>query len=279
MIKCSCGTLSFLAPEVFQGTANAGPPLDVWSMGVILFALVSGRLPFEGPDLASSKRPRDAVIRARIMKCQYKLDESLSGECKDLLRRLLVMDPTERMTIPELFNHIWVRTTVPAHVIESYKYEHFPTSERLKGDKDSFPAAQVHPLSLPDSTSTRPGVASPLPAEALTRVSFIASFATLDNFGNQSAFSLRNAPCRDLLISQTAQRQWNRRSSLLPEDRVQTGPSMISQLRGLPKCLPSTLPPGPQPRETPKLFSQMTIFSPMALWTHFLERTVKRPTQ
>ena len=82
LVKSSCGTLSFLAPEVFRGTANAGPPLDVWSLGVILFALLSGRLPFEGPDLVGTKRPRDAVIKARIMKCQYKLDEQLSPEAK-----------------------------------------------------------------------------------------------------------------------------------------------------------------------------------------------------
>lgn len=82
VMKSSCGTLSFLAPEVFKGTANAGPPLDVWAMGVILFALLCGRLPFEGPDLIGTKRPRDAVIKSRIMKCQYKLDDNLGMEAK-----------------------------------------------------------------------------------------------------------------------------------------------------------------------------------------------------
>lgn len=82
MVKSNCGTLSFLAPEVFKGTANAGPPLDVWAMGVILFALLCGRLPFEGPDLIGTKRPRDAVIKTRIMKCQYKLDDNLGAEAK-----------------------------------------------------------------------------------------------------------------------------------------------------------------------------------------------------
>lgn len=78
MMKTSCGSISYLAPEVFRGTSNAGPPLDVWSLGVILFAIVCGRLPFEGSDLVGTNRPRENVIRNRIMRCQYKLDDHLS---------------------------------------------------------------------------------------------------------------------------------------------------------------------------------------------------------
>ena len=76
------GTLSFQAPEIFSGSNYAGPPLDVWALGVILFALLSGRLPFEGPELNSAKRPRDQIIRQKIMNCQYKLDENLSSDGK-----------------------------------------------------------------------------------------------------------------------------------------------------------------------------------------------------
>jgi serine/threonine protein kinase len=82
MMKSNCGTLSFLAPEVFRGTSNAGPPLDVWSLGVILFAILCGRLPFEGDELKPQKKARETVIRNRILKCQYKIDDCIAPEAK-----------------------------------------------------------------------------------------------------------------------------------------------------------------------------------------------------
>ena len=50
-MKSECGTLSFLAPEVFKGTANSGPPLDVWALGVVLFTMLCGKLPFDDHDM------------------------------------------------------------------------------------------------------------------------------------------------------------------------------------------------------------------------------------
>lgn len=129
-MKTSCGTLSFLAPEVFRGTSNAGPPLDVWSLGVILFAILCGRLPFEGTDLSGNKRPRDAIIKSRIMKCSYKIDEYLSLEAKDLVRRMLKLDPVERATLPEIFNHCWMRSMSNPH--------HDYIASRVNTTRDSF---------------------------------------------------------------------------------------------------------------------------------------------
>ena len=94
-MKSSCGTLTFQAPETFKSTASAGPPLDVWSLGVILFASLTGRLPFEGLELLGTKRPRDAIIRSKILKGQYKIIENISIEakvCRFLSARLCSVD-------------------------------------------------------------------------------------------------------------------------------------------------------------------------------------------
>lgn len=53
--KTEVGTLPFLAPEVFRGTSNSGPPLDVWALGVVLFTMLNGRLPFDAEDSTPRK--------------------------------------------------------------------------------------------------------------------------------------------------------------------------------------------------------------------------------
>jgi len=82
VMRTSCGTLTFQAPETFKSSATPGTALDVWSLGVILFAVLCGRLPFEGMDVIGVNRPRDAVIRSKILKGQYRIVENLSIEAK-----------------------------------------------------------------------------------------------------------------------------------------------------------------------------------------------------
>lgn len=63
-------------------SSTPGPPLDVWAMGVILFSILCGRLPFEGSRTIMSKRPMEAIIKEKIIKCQYTLTDTLSNDAK-----------------------------------------------------------------------------------------------------------------------------------------------------------------------------------------------------
>eukprot|EP01035_Chromulina_nebulosa_P018985 gene18985-24799_t len=151
VVKSNCGTLSFLAPEVFRGTANAGPPLDVWSLGVILAATLTGRLPFEGTEINNRKRPKDNVVKSKILSGSYRSFDNLGPEIKDLIRRLLLVDPDERASIPEIFNHCWMKSYNP-----TFDSSNFTASYMLKMRSSSDSGSRLTSLGSMSSQSPSP---------------------------------------------------------------------------------------------------------------------------
>lgn len=99
--------------------------------------MLCGRLPFEGPDLVGTKRPREQIIKSRIMKCQYKIDEHLGPEAKDLVKRMLQVDPTERASIPEIFNHVWMRSAVSGSLAEAFHIQNISASAVTRSTSDT----------------------------------------------------------------------------------------------------------------------------------------------
>jgi len=96
----SCGTPSYTCPEAITGKKYVGAPADLWSLGVILFAMLSGFLPFESANIP-------ALFR-KIKQRQYKCPEYLSREAVDLIDRMLTLDPEKRASLAELRNHPWM---------------------------------------------------------------------------------------------------------------------------------------------------------------------------
>ena len=88
------GSYAYGAPELFRGAHYDGRKTDVWSMGVILYAMLVGKLPFKDRGQLSQ------LLRERMQLPQ--LPEHLSPECVDVLRRLLSYDPAERISVDEV---------------------------------------------------------------------------------------------------------------------------------------------------------------------------------
>jgi MAP/microtubule affinity-regulating kinase len=95
-----CGSPPYAAPELFQGKKYDGPEVDVWSLGVILYTLVSGSLPFDGQNLKE--------LRERVLRGKYRIPFYMSTDCENLLKKFLVLNPTKRATLENIMKDKWM---------------------------------------------------------------------------------------------------------------------------------------------------------------------------
>uniref|UniRef100_A0A8C9VNC0 non-specific serine/threonine protein kinase n=1 Tax=Scleropages formosus TaxID=113540 RepID=A0A8C9VNC0_SCLFO len=114
-----CGSPPYAAPEVFEGQQYEGPQLDIWSMGVVLYVLVCGALPFDGPSLP--------VLRQRVLEGRFRIPYFMTEDCEHLIRRMLVLDPSKRLTVTQIKEHRWMALEVP--VQRPLLYQHSGTEE------------------------------------------------------------------------------------------------------------------------------------------------------
>lgn len=101
LLQTACGSPCYAAPEMIAGKKYEGLKVDIWSSGVILFAMVCGYLPFEDPNTGE--------LYKKILACSYKFPKFISNEVKDLIARILNTDPKKRFGIEEIRNHPWYR--------------------------------------------------------------------------------------------------------------------------------------------------------------------------
>ncbi|XP_052393875.1 serine/threonine-protein kinase MARK2 isoform X15 [Carassius gibelio] len=95
-----CGSPPYAAPELFQGKKYDGPEVDVWSLGVILYTLVSGSLPFDGQNLKE--------LRERVLRGKYRVPFYMSTDCENLLKKLLILNPTKRGSLEQIMKDRWM---------------------------------------------------------------------------------------------------------------------------------------------------------------------------
>jgi serine/threonine protein kinase len=104
-LRTSCGSPNYAAPEVISGGRYVGTEVDVWSLGVILFCLVAGHLPFDESSIPA--------LFAKIKSAKYELPYYFSPALCDLIFRILQVDPIARMTSSQIKKHPWCCVGIP----------------------------------------------------------------------------------------------------------------------------------------------------------------------
>jgi len=100
-----CGSLNYLAPEIALGLPYDGKQVDIWALGCILFSLLVGCPPFD-----FDAQEDDSEFFKQIIRGDFgELPETLSDDAKDLISKLLTVNPRLRLTIDEVLKHPWMQ--------------------------------------------------------------------------------------------------------------------------------------------------------------------------
>ncbi|XP_059522150.1 MAP/microtubule affinity-regulating kinase 4 isoform X3 [Myotis daubentonii] len=137
-----CGSPPYAAPELFQGKKYDGPEVDIWSLGVILYTLVSGSLPFDGHNLKE--------LRERVLRGKYRVPFYMSTDCESILRRFLVLNPAKRCTLEQIMKDKWINIGYEGEELKPYTEpeEDFGDTKRIGGPSPT----PLHPKRSPTST-------------------------------------------------------------------------------------------------------------------------------
>lgn len=103
LLKTACGSPCYAAPEMIAGKKYIGLKADIWSTGVILFAMICGYLPFEDPNTRK--------LYKKILKGVYQAPTMISENAKDLIEKILKTDPDQRYSIEDIKKHPWFTQT------------------------------------------------------------------------------------------------------------------------------------------------------------------------
>ncbi|KAJ8720227.1 hypothetical protein PYW07_012270 [Mythimna separata] len=220
-----CGSPPYAAPEVFEGKRYTGPEIDIWSLGVVLYVLVCGALPFDGSTLQS--------LRDRVLSGRFRIPYFMSEDCESLIRKMLVLEPMKRYTIEQIKKHRWMAAepyavpTVsadparsPAHapaesneqvlrLMQSLGIDPIKTKESLRSNSYDHHAA-IYLLLLEKLRARAAGGASVANVEARTRPSRRPSSVADQALAKEAHDARREHHTRLLHAGDTQSREYNR---------------------------------------------------------------------
>ena len=127
LLVTPCGSPCYASPEMVSGKKYNGFKIDIWSTGIILYAMLCGYLPFEDKD--------NDLLFKKILECKLELPHHLSLLSKDLIKKILVTNPDKRITIKEIKKHPFFLKGKTLYKQE-FSFTHFPMELLIDDDDD-----------------------------------------------------------------------------------------------------------------------------------------------
>ncbi|EJD08478.1 Pkinase-domain-containing protein [Fomitiporia mediterranea MF3/22] len=187
LLDTYCGTTGYAAPEMLMAKKYLGPEVDIWSLGVILYCLLTGTLPFDDDD--------EAVMREKIIVGEFENPDWLSADARDLLRNILQYDPAKRLSITQILAHPWFsrpsdaapQLNIATNVPSTSSVPAIPL-DNSSSSAQHLPSPSTSEASFHSAPSEPPLSASPVADE---------SFAMIDNISFDSNASERTVKQRE----------------------------------------------------------------------------------
>jgi serine/threonine-protein kinase HSL1, negative regulator of Swe1 kinase len=132
-LQTACGSPHYAAPELLRHQFYKGSAVDIWSMGVILYAMLAGRLPFDDEDLN--------VMLNKAKRAAYEMPQFFSAEAKDLIGRILVTQPAHRITMGHMWKHALIKKY--NHLDDFHTWDSVPQDVLRKSNLEPVPEHEV----------------------------------------------------------------------------------------------------------------------------------------
>ena len=147
-----CGSPPYAAPELFKDEFYFGPCVDIWALGILLYFMVTGVMPFRAETVGKLKKC--------ILDGMYFMPDFLTDSCKYLIRRILQLIPQDRLTIEQIKNCKWLQGE--KFPLEDDVYNKHPPAVHLCNKEEKEARCSLEELGVPfvDDTGTSMDVRS-----------------------------------------------------------------------------------------------------------------------
>lgn len=136
-LQTFCGSPPYAAPELFQDDSYLGPPVDIWALGILLYFIVSGYMPFHAPTVVNLKR--------NILNGEFEIPSHVSIECATLIRGILRKSYRDRYTMSQVVESVWLKdgVTTLGTTGQRKKWGPWTSSSKLTGRRNYHPWPRV----------------------------------------------------------------------------------------------------------------------------------------